>query len=464
MKTRSQTENKAGSGALDMLDGPLLRNILLFAAPLIASGILQQSFNAADVVIIGRYVNRQALAAVGSNGPIINLIITLFVGLSVGVNVVIAHYIGRRDERGIRNSVSTSAVLAVASGLFLLIVGQLAARPMLEVLGTPHDVLEMATIYLRIFFLGMPFLMIYNFGAAILRSIGDTRRPFYSLLAAGCVNIGLNVLFVAGMGMTVDGVAIATVTANGVNAAITVYFLMREHGAIRLDLKTLKITRIELKKILSIGFPAGLQGMVFSISNVFILSAINSFGSEASAGSAAALNYEIYSYFIMTAFVQATVAFTSQNYAAGNIDRCRRIFRLNMLMSVAGTVLFSLLVLWRRDLFISLFSTDPEIYPYASVRITYVLVLQFIACSYEISGAAMRGLGYSMTPTVLTIFGTCVLRLLWVWMLPRMGGGFRELMIIYPVSWAITGSAVYLAYLVVRRRAYAVYDKNTPTG
>ena len=322
----------------------------------------------------------------------------------------------------------------------------------------------MATIYLRIFFLGMPFLMIYNFGAAILRSIGDTRRPFYSLLAAGCVNIGLNVLFVAGMGMTVDGVAIATVTANGVNAAIIVYFLMREHGAIRLDLKTLKITRIELKKILSIGFPAGLQGMVFSISNVFILSAINSFGSEASAGSAAALNYEIYSYFIMTAFVQATVAFTSQNYAAGNIDRCRRIFRLNMLMSVAGTVLFSLLVLWRRDLFISLFSTDPEIYPYASVRITYVLVLQFIACSYEISGAAMRGLGYSMTPTVLTIFGTCVLRLLWVWMLPRMGGGFRELMIIYPVSWAITGSAVYLAYLVVRRRAYAVYDKNTPTG
>lgn len=463
MNTQSSQEKKAGSGALDMLGGPLLRNTLIFAAPLIASGILQQSFNAADVVVVGRYVNRQALAAVGSNGPIINLIITLFVGLSVGVNVVIAHYIGRRDDRGVRNSVSTSAVLALASGVFLLLVGQLAARPMLELLDTPPDVLDMAAVYLRIFFLGMPFLMIYNFGAAILRSIGDTRRPFYSLLVAGIVNVVLNLLLVAGLGMTVDGVAIATVTANGVNAAITVIFLLREKGAIHLDIKAMKISRVELRKILSIGFPAGLQGMVFSISNLFILSAINSFGSEASAGSAAALNYEIYGYFIISAFVQATVAFTSQNYAAGNIGRCRRIFRINMFMSAAGSVLFSLIVFWRRDMFIGLFSSDPEIFPYAATRINYVLVMQFIACSYEISGAAMRALGYSMTPTIITIFGTCVLRLLWVWMLPHTGGGFAMLMTVYPISWIITGAVVYIAYSVVRRKAYAVYDKTVHT-
>lgn len=459
MSMQANQEKKAGSGALDILGGPLLRNILLFAAPLIASGILQQSFNAADVVVIGRFVNRQALAAVGSNGPIVNIIITLFVGLSVGVNVVIAHYIGRRDSRGVRNSVSTSAVLALASGIALLGIGQVAARPMLELLDTPHDVIDLAAEYLRIFFLGMPFLMVYNFGAAILRSVGDTRRPFYSLLAAGCVNVGLNLLFVAGMGMSVDGVAIATVTANGVNAAIIVYFLLRERGDIRLDLRAMRIHRTELRKVLSIGFPAGLQGMVFSFSNLFILSSINGFGSEASAGSAAALNYEIYSYFIITAFVQATVAFTSQNYAAGNVARCRRVFNINMLLAMAGSALFSLIVLWRRDMFISFFSADADIFPYAATRISYVLVFQFIACSYEISGAAMRALGYSMTPTVLTIFGTCVLRLLWVWMLPHFGGGFRELMIIYPISWGITGAAVYGAYLVVRRKAYAVYNK-----
>ena len=437
-----------------MLHGPLLGKILLFAAPLIASGILQQSFNAADVVIIGLNSSSQSLAAVGSNGPVINLIITLFVGLSVGVNVVIAHYIGRRDEQGVRNSVSTSFMIAVVSGLFLAVAGVLLARPMLEILSTPDDVIDLATLYLRIFFLGMPFLMVYNFGAAILRSVGDTRRPFYSLVAAGIVNVGLNIMFVIGMGMNVEGVAIATVIASAVNAAITVWFLVTEKSAIRLDLHSLRICRRELSKIIKIGFPAGLQGVVFSISNVFILSSINSFGSAASAGSAAALNYELYCYFVMTAFIQATVAFTSQNYAAGYIDRCKRIFRLNMLLAVVLCGLLNLVIYWQRDIFIGFFTSDPAVLPFATTRIEYVLLFQFMAASYEISGAALRGLGYSMTPTILTIFGTCVFRLIWV-MHPLLGTSFAELLSIYPITWAITGLAVYIAYVVIRRRAYA---------
>lgn len=438
-----------------MLSGGLAGKIILFALPLIASGILQQSFNAADVIVIGRYSTSQALAAVGSNGPIINIIITLFVGLSVGANVVIAHYIGRRDERGVRNTVATAVVLSIVSGLLLLLLGQFLSRPMLELLDTPPDVIDLASEYLRIFFYGMPFLMIYNFGASILRSVGDTKRPFYSLIVAGIVNVGLNIFFCAKCGMDVDGVATATVIANGVNAGIMVWFLLTEKSAIRVDIHNLKIAGKEFRKILQIGLPAGIQGMVFSFSNLFILSAINSFGSMASAGSAAALNFELYCYFIVTAFVQATVAFTSQNYAAGNTARCDRIFKLNMIFAVVGCAALNALIFWQKELFISFFSSDPEVFPYAAIRIEYVLMFQFIACSYEISGAAMRGLGYSMTPTVITIFGTCLFRLGWVYLLPSIGGGFRELMLVYPATWIITGIAVVGAYIVVRRRAYS---------
>ncbi len=443
------------STGMDMLSGPLAGRIVLFALPLIASGILQQSFNATDAIVIGRYATSQALAAVGSNGPIINLIITLFVGLSVGVNVVIAHYIGRRDENGVRNSVSTAVVISLVSGIVLLLAGQVLSRPMLELLATPEDVIDLASQYLKIYFLGMPFLMVYNFGAAILRSIGDTRRPFYSLIVAGAVNVVLDLFFVGNLGMGVDGVAAATAIANGVNAAIMAWFLLTEAEPIRVNPRRLRISGTEFRKIVRIGLPAGIQGMVFSISNLFILSAINSFGSMASAGSAASLNYEVYCYFIVTAFVQSTVAFTSQNYAAGNIARCNRIFALNMLFAVVGSALMDVLIFWQGELCISLFTSDPDVMPFALVRVRYVLLFQFIACSYEISGAAMRGLGYSMTPTVLTIFGTCFFRLLWVYLFPKFGGGFKELMSVYPVTWIITGVAVVGAYLIVRRKAYS---------
>lgn len=451
----SQKESN-GAVRIDMLHGGIFRKMLLFALPLIASGILQQSFNSVDIAVVGQFASSQALAAVGSNGLVISLIINLFIGISVGANVVIAHYIGRKDEKGIRNAISTTAVIAVASGIFLLAVGLLIAKPILEALDTPEDVIDLAVLYLRIFSIGMPFMMIYNFGSAILRSTGDTKRPFYSLVIAGFVNVGLNLLLVIVFDMSVAGVAIATVISNLVNAAIIVYFLTHEQGIFRLDLRKLSVSRAELRKILQIGVPAGLQGMVFSISNVFVLATINSFGSAAVAGSSSALNYEYYCYFVISAFAQAAVAFTSQNYGAGQIERCKSIFRQSMLLSIAGCAFFNVLIVWQKDFFIGFFTSEPEIIRYAALRMEYVLLFQFIASSYEISGAALRGIGYSMTPTVLTIFGTCLLRLVWIFAVVPLSRSYETLLSVYPISWVITGIAVCTAYAIIRRKAFAL--------
>ncbi len=320
---------------VDMLSGPLAMPMLAFALPLIASGVLQQSFNSVDVAVVGRFAGSDALAAVGSNGPVIGLLINMFIGLSVGVNVVIANYIGQRNSRGVRAAVSASAVLAIVSGVLMLAVSQLVARPILEALDTPESCLDQAVLYLRIYAVGMPFMIVYNFGSAVLRSVGDTRRPFYSLVASGVVNVCLNLVLVIGFGMGVDGVAWATVISNVVNAAIITMLLVREKGDIRLDFSSIRPHGSQLRKICAVGIPAGLQSTVFSISNVFILSAINSFGATAAAGSAAAINYEMYCYFVINAFGQTAVAFTSQNYGAGQLDRCRRVLRISMFAAPA---------------------------------------------------------------------------------------------------------------------------------
>lgn len=441
---------------MDMLHGSIFRKLLLFALPLIASGILQQSFNSVDVAVVGQFASSQALAAVGSNGLVISLIINLFIGISVGANVVIAHYIGRKDEQGIQNAISTTAVIAATSGIFLLITGLVIAKPLLEALDTPEDVMDLAVLYLRIFSLGMPFMMIYNFGAAILRSMGDTKRPFYSLVIAGVINVGLNLLLVIGFKMSVAGVAIATVASNIVNAAIIICFLTHEKGIFRLKLKKLSVSKPELRKILQIGVPAGIQGMVFSISNVFVLATINSFGSAAVAGSSAALNYEYYCYFVVSAFAQVAVAFISQNYGAGKIERCKNIFRQSMLLGLLGCAFLNLLIVWQKEFFIGFFTSEPDIVRYAAIRMEYVLLFQFMASSYEISGAALRGLGYSMTPTVLTIFGTCLLRLVWIFVVVPMSRSYETLLTVYPISWVITGIAVCTAYAIIRRKAFSL--------
>lgn len=442
------------SSQMDMLHGPLWGKIFMFTVPLIASGILQQSFNAVDVAMVGRYSASQAIAAVGSNGPIISILVNLFLGIAVGANVVIANYLGQRDHNAVKRSISTVAVIAILSGLLLLGLGVCLARPILEAMSAPPDVIDLATTYLRIYFCGMPFAMVYNFGSAIMRSVGDTKLPFYSLLVATVCNFVLDWVFVAVWDFGVDGVAWATVISNGVNAAIIVYFLTREPEPVTLHLGRWTLHGSDFRKMLQIGIPAGLQGMVFSISNIFIQSAINKFGSDAIAGSAAALTYEVYCYYIIAGFCAATIAFTGQNYGAGNLDRCRKVVRICMTYSVALCGLANVLITWQGTACLGVFTTDPEVVRYGLMRFHTVLIVQCLASSYEVSGSYMRALGYSMTPMILTIFGTCVLRLLWIYTYAAKHPSFETLMGIYPITWVITGIMVITAALIVQRKAF----------
>ncbi len=438
---------------LDMLHGSMADKILIFALPLAASSILQQLFNAVDVAVVGRFASSQAQAAVGSNGPLINLLLNLFIGISVGANVVIANYIGRGEQKRIRNAVHTAMLVASISGIFLLFLGIFVARPLLTLMNTPEDVIEYAVVYLRIYFLGMPFIMIYNFGAAILRSMGDTKRPLYCLILSGVVNAALNLLLVIRFHMDAAGVGIATVAANIINAVLVLYFLLHEQEPFRLEPGKLKIHKQEFFYMLRIGIPAGLQSMVFSFANVCIQSVLNGYGSDAVAGSAVALNFEYFSYFVVSAFNQATVTFTSQNYGAGQYDRCRKVYRLAMAMSVLASGALSLSFLAGRGFFISLFTDTPAVAEYAAQRMLRLMAWYFILNSYEISGSALRGLGYSMTPAVITVFGTCVLRLVWAFTVCKRFTGFGMLMNVYPLSWIVTGIAMVAAYLVIRQKA-----------
>lgn len=439
---------------MDMTHGTLWNKILIFALPLAASSILQQLFNSVDTAVVGRFASSQALAAVGSNGSLISLLINLFIGISLGSNVVIAHYIGQGAQKNIQAAIHTAIVVALVSGFFVMVLGQFIARPVLLLMGTPEDVIDLAVLYLRIYLLGMPFIMLYDFGSSILRSTGDSKRPLYSLIVAGVINTLLNLVLVIGFKLSVSGVAIATVISNVVSSGIVIYFLTQESEPIKLDLKKLAVSTTELKKILKIGVPAGLQGMMFSIANVCIQSTINSFGSDAIAGSAAALNYEFFSYFMVNAFAQTTVTFTSQNYGAGEYDRCKKIFGIGMMFSLISCGLLSAVFVIGRGFFLGLYSTDANVLVYAKQRICIATTLELLTSIYEISAGAMRGLGHSMTPAVITFMGSCVLRLIWISTACKMVHEFWMLMIIYPISWIITGIAMMIAYGMLKHRIF----------
>ena len=439
---------------VDMLNGSLLSKLLFFALPLAASSVLQQLFNSVDMAVVGKFATSQGQAAVGCNGSVINLILTLFIGISVGANVVIARYIGENRKNRIKNAVHTSMVVAVISGFIVLIVGLLVSRGILEWMNTPEDVLEQAVLYLRIYFLGVPFMMIYNFGAAILRSVGDTKRPLYCLAFAGIINTVLNLILVIIFHLGVAGVAIGTVVSNMISSTIIIYLLMHEEGDIKLSLKDLKISSHELKGILRMGIPAGLQSVVFSFANVFIQASLNGYGSDAVAGSAVTLNFECYSYFIVSAFAQTAVTFTSQNFGAKKYDRCKKIFIETITISILISWGMALCFVFGRDFFISIFTSEPEVARYASIRMNNLLTFYCLVSTYEVTGGALRGMGYSMTPTIITVFGTCVLRLIWIATVCKIYTGFETLMNVYPISWVLTGTAVIASYLIIRKRIF----------
>ena len=445
------------SGKMDMLSGTLLDKILIFALPLAASSILQQLFNSVDVAVVGNFAQDEAAAtaAVGCNGPVINMIINLFVGISVGANVVISGYLGGHNDEKASRAVHSAMTIALLSGVFLLFVGVIVTKPLLTLMNTPENVIGYAVQYLRIYFLGMPFIMVYNFGSAVLRSIGDTKRPLICLVVSGVINACLNMFLVIVFHLDVAGVAIATVISNVVSSAMVVIFLLREKSVVHLDLKRLGIAKHDLKRMLAIGVPAGLQSMVFSVSNVIIQSVMNGFGTSAVAGSAVALNYENFSYFIIAAFNQACVTFTSQNYSAGNYDRCRRVFRLCMLLGMVMTAALSWTFILGRHFSVALFTGEATVAEYAVTRMMIILSLNMLSTSYEVGGAALRGIGRSMTPAVLTIFGTCFFRLFWAYTVCRAYPSFDVLISVYPISWIITGGAVLIAYFIIRRKAFS---------
>ena len=444
-------EKRQRSHQINMLEGPLGKKILLFTLPLAGCSILQQLFNSTDVAVVGRFSSSQALAAVGSNGPLINMLVLLFTGLSVGANVLIARYIGQNDRKKVSEAVHTVITLSLICGFLLLILGQVIATPLLRLMNTPDDVIDLAATYLRIYFMGMPFVMLYNFGSAILRSVGDTSRPLYCLVISGIVNVLLNLFFVIVCDMSVAGVGIA----NAISAGLVMMFLIRnEDESIRVNPKKLSFKKKHLIMILKIGAPAGIQGMVFSISNVFIQTAVNGFGSQAVAGSSAELNFEYITYYIVCAFSQTAVTFTSQNYGALQFDRCKKVFRLCMLFSCIFTGCVSVIFMLGSGFFITFFTTDPTVIKYAIIRMAIVMLLELMTGTYEISGGALRGIGHSLLPAILTIFGSVVFRIIWLFTVFKAFHTYDMLLMVYPVSWLITGTSVLIAYFIIRKREF----------
>lgn len=450
----------AGKNSVDMLNGSLLGKILLFSLPFAASSILQQVFNSADVAVVGRFSGSAALAAVGNNAPIINLIINIFVGMSIGANVLIATLIGQGRKDEIKSAVHTVISVAVISGIFLAAIGPVVSKPILEAIGTPAEVLVLAALYLKIYFLGMPAVMAYNFGSAVLRSRGDSSRPLYSLIVSGILNVILNLVFVIAFKMGVAGVAVSTVISNYVSAAMIIIFLLNEEEPLRLDLRRLRINTRQLLKIARIGVPAGIQGMVFCFSNICIQGGINSFGSNAAAGSAAALNFEYFSYFVVSAFTQAATTFTSQNYGARKFSRCKKIYRLSMMCSVIISGAMCFVFVFFRKYVIRVYTVDEAVITFALIRLLHVESMEFLTSSYEITAGALRGMGYSMLPAVLTLAGSCLFRLTWLATVFKKYPSFATIMDVYPISWIITGTAVITSYLVIRRKKFRVAEQD----
>ena len=437
---------------IDMCDGPLLSKILLFSVPLMMSGILQLLFNAADIIVVGRFAGSSALAAVGSTSSLINLLINVFVGLSVGVNVLVAKYYGGQREKDMSETVHTAVLTSLLSGLFLVILGGIAARPLLHLMGTPDDVLDQAVLYMRIYFLGMPVLMVYNFGAAILRAIGDTRRPLYFLFMAGVVNVALNLYFVIGLGMGVDGVGWATVISEHVSALLVLKSLMEAPGALKLNLKELRIHPKKLKRIVKIGLPAGMQGAIFSISNVLIQSSVNSFGSIAMAGNTASANIEGFVYTAMNAVYQTNLSFTSQNLGGRKYSRINRIMYICLAVVTVVGITLGITAVLAGDLLLGIYSSDAQVLRYGMLRLEIICGTYFLCGIMDCMVGSLRGLGYSVIPMFVSLTGACGFRVLWVFTVFAAYRSLDVLYLSYPVSWAITAIAHMITFRKIRRK------------
>ena len=435
-----------------MCEGPLFSKIWIFTVPLILSGLLQLLFNAVDMIVAGRYVGKEALAAVGSTSSLINLLTNVFIGLSTAANVLVARYFGSGQDKDVHETVHTSIALSVISGVILSILGIIVAPKILVLMGTHESVLPMATLYIRIYFLGMPVLMLYNFGAAILRAIGDTKRPLYYLTISGAINAICNVIFIVVFHMGVAGVAYATILSQAISAILTIRCLMVSDESYRFELKKVHIYRDKLGQILRLGLPAGFQGSIFSISNVLIQSSINSFGADAMAGNSAACNIEGFVYVTMNTFHVTCLSFVSQNYGKHYFSRIRKIFLICLgSVTAVGLIAGSLSYVFGPQL-LSLYANDADksvVIAYGMRRLAIIMFTYFTCGMMDTCVGALRGLGYSVMPMIVSLLGACGFRILWIFTIFRAFRSLENLYISYPISWTITTTVHIICFIIV---------------
>lgn len=437
---------------MDMCNGPLLSKILIFALPLMASGVLQLLFNAADIIVVGQFSGSQALAAVGSTSALVNLFTNVFIGFSIGTNVLVAQLFAAKDDKNVFEIVHTSILLAFIGGIFLILVVIPFAPVILAWMGTPDDVLSQAALYIRILFVGMPMMLVYNFGAAILRAIGDTRRPLYYLAFSGVINVVLNLIFVIVFHMGVAGVALATIISQTISALLVCKCLMQSDGMYRLDIKSLHINKGKMMAIVRIGLPAGLQGAVFSISNVLIQSSVNSFGSVAMAGNTAGNNIEGFVYTAMNALYQTALSFTSQNLGGGKYERIRKVaVQCLILVTLIGAV-FGNLAIYFGDTLLGFYSSDPEVIAFGLRRLTIMCRVYFLCGLMDVTVGVLRGLGAAMSPMIISLTGACGLRVLWIFTVFQWHRSLETLYISYPITWTITWLAQLICLFIIWKK------------
>ena len=435
----------------EMTEGPFFKKILFFAIPVTLTGLLQIVYNTADTAVVGRFAGKTALAAVGSTGSMIGLIVNLFTGLAMGAGVLTARMLGAKDKDGVRRSVGTAMGLSVLSGFVIAVLGILLSPTLLRWMQAPADTIDLSTLYVRIYFLGAPGAMVFNFGAAIIRSTGDTRRPLQYLAVSGFLNIALNLFTIVVLHWGVAGVAIATIASQYLTAVLAVRYLTKTTQDIHLDLHQVRFFKAELQEILRIGVPAGLQNALFSISNVIIQSNVNSFGSDAMAGISAGSNYDAYIYTATNGFAQAAMTFISQNVGAKRADNLRRVWLVSVSSAAAAAITLQTIGLLLRTPIVSLFSTDPAVIAVGTQRMALIMPF-FVFCSLlDVTSGAVRGLGRSFQIMLVSLFGACGLRLIWVFCFLPLRRTLPFLYVSYPLSWGITFAVATGLFLFLTR-------------
>lgn len=438
---------------INMTEGNILPKIIKFSIPLMLSGMLQLFFNAADVIVVGRYAGDEALAAVGSTGALINLLINLFIGISIGASVLMGQAIGARDYNDAQDSLHTAMLTGFIGGIIMIFVGQVVSRPMLELMQTPDDVIELSSLYMKIYFMGMPGFMLYNFGAAILRAAGDTKRPLYYLFVSGIINVILNLYFVIVLKMSVDGVAYATIISEAISAILIVICLMRSDGYLNLSLRKLKIDGKKFIEMLKIGIPSGFTGIVFSVSNMLIQSSINSFGKLVMAANTAASNLEGFVYNAMNSIYQTALAFASQNMGAKKLDRVDDVLKKSLLVVSGVGLFFGVGAYLLGEILLRLYTPNQEVIDIAMLRLLVISTSYFLCGIMDVYSGVIRGMGFSFTPMLVSMFFVCAFRVFWIYTIFERFHEQWVLYISYPVSWTITIIAYFFTYKIVRKKA-----------